>query len=775
MSSQTGIIFQVDTDKILNILTSEIYDSPLALLRENLQNAYDAVRMRFVPFGAPLSDGKIDLTISGNTITITDNGIGMNETVLTDNFWKPGSSGKRSDDARRAGVVGTFGIGAMANFGVSTQVTVRTRAIDAQETLISSAERAKLKIAEKCISLDRVKDDSPVGTTVTVHLLPAKVISPEQARRYLEPYVEFLPVPVYLNGQNISGKSMESRLPLTGRTLTTSGVEANLADATASAQFHIRLDQNGQVLIMVTNVRLAGVPIDGSLLLLQNGGQLMGLRSYFGLAPIPCASAYQFGGFANLSFLQPTAGREAVSRDSIDQVARIIALADRAASEFLSDSPESDKNTAFMQWLVTHGRQNLAKHVTIRIQPDNIDIPLSELKPRIGSRVAHYYTGSDPQTIQTFSGHGTCLFQIAQGNPRRGVQLHWLQQIGVQQIPDSPRILRTYKGSEMGYGEGSIIVRSTSILRDDYLVPDIEVLLSDISHGVSVLPLQVDGHLVVHLAKASPLLPPLLQVLKDDYQYFPDFMKDFVRNQVYPRIQQFVPSSTRQGVDALRKILERNRELYRYEETETGELESMLQDLLPTATMAEIVQKAQTTMRVQTQRVTQSQVGTVENVIPDVAKSPSPEPASQGEPENEFSPRPPILREEITSDMKILIADAKYPQLNNFSLLLGLSDRLMREYADFFRTPHTTRILWGGHRVIYIFSEPTGRLSLYYDVELREPLEESAAGGALFPTTTLITKKRIFVPVPDPLVDAFKITAGPREFYVRFDLLVASD
>jgi len=125
--------------------------------------------------------------------------------------------------------------------------------------------------------------------------------------------------------------------------------------------------------------------------------------------------------------------------------------------------------------------------------------------------------------------------------------------------------------------------------------------------------------------------------------------------------------------------------------------------------------------------------------------------------------------------MKILVADTKYPQLNNFSLLLGLSDRLMREYADFFRTPHTTRILWGGHRVIYIFSEPTGRLSLYYDVELREPLEESAAGGALFPTTTLITKKRIFVPVPDPLVDAFKITAGPREFYVRFDLLVAGE
>jgi hypothetical protein len=38
------------------------------------------------------------------------------------------------------------------------------------------------------------------------------------------------------------------------------------------------------------------------------------------------------------------------------------------------------------------------------------------------------------------------------------------------------------------------------------------------------------------------------------------------------------------------------------------------------------------------------------------------------EDETEFSPHPPILREEITSEMKTLLADVKYPQLNNFSL-----------------------------------------------------------------------------------------------------------
>ena len=53
-------------------------------------------------------------------------------------------------------------------------------------------------------------------------------------------------------------------------------------------------------------------------------------------------------------------------------------------------------------------------------------------------------------------------------------------------------------------------------------------------------------------------------------------MKDFVRVQIYPKIQQFVPSSTRDGVDALRKLLQRNRELYRYEETDLGDLEGIL-------------------------------------------------------------------------------------------------------------------------------------------------------------------------------------------------------
>lgn len=65
----------------------------------------------------------------------------------------------------------------------------------------------------------------------------------------------------------------------------------------------------------------------------------------------------------------------------------------------------------------------------------------------------------------------------------------------------------------------------------------------------------------------------------------------------------------------------------------------------------------------------------------------------------------------------------------------------------------------------------TGALSLYYDIELKTPLDSEQTGGSMFPTTTIVTKNRIFVPVPKELEAAFQIPAGEKEFYVRFDTI----
>ena len=166
------IAFDVETSRVLQILSSEIYDSPKAFLRENVQNAYDAILMRCTAENVGLEAKEIAITVEPNRLTVSDNGIGMTETVLAENFWKAGSSGKRSELAQRAGVIGTFGIGAMANFGVCTSLRVETRHIESDVTLVTSVRRVDLRIAQDCVDLERRDDDRESGTRIVAELDP---------------------------------------------------------------------------------------------------------------------------------------------------------------------------------------------------------------------------------------------------------------------------------------------------------------------------------------------------------------------------------------------------------------------------------------------------------------------------------------------------------------------------------------------------------------------------------------------------------------------------
>jgi molecular chaperone HtpG len=768
-----GIVFQVETSRVLSILATEIYDSPLALLRENVQNAYDAVRMRFAKSGTLKDGGQISITLDGETLTISDNGIGMTETVLRENFWKAGSSGKNSGEARKAGVVGTFGIGAMANFGVCRTLTVETRAEGSEKLLISIAERDSLKIAEECISFESIDSNRDVGTVLTVELDPNSLIAADKAKAYLRSYVGLLPVPVYFNEDLISQQKMESLLNVDRRSFKPLGtIDVRHDPFVVSCK--VQSDSNGQVMVNLTNIRMGGTQVEGSLALLQSGGQLMGLRSYFGLAPAPVSGVYQFGGWANLSFLRPTAGREALSRESIDHVGSLVRCAEYAASNKLSKTDLADRNTSFIQWIANNDKWEFADKITIHALPDDTDMELGKIKKFVGKKPVQYYSGSDRHIINTFANEGSVLLQIGQNQSRRRVQLHVLKTLKIGEVPNSVQVTRLYEPEDLTSSEASVLLRIAAVIRDDYLIPDVDAVFVDMSHGVTVKAEKVGERLRIQLARLSAIIQPVLEMRERAPEVFGQIMKDFVRNHIYRSVQEYVPSSTRGGVDALRKTLLRNRELYRYEDSELGDLEGVLGDYLSGNTsLTEVVNRRRAGgwgggWSGQSQRVSSEQVGSIEAVVPDVVELGVVEGEKEGE---EYEAAPPILRDTISSDMKILTTDETYPQLNGFGTFLGLSDRLMQTESPFFRTPHTTRIIWAGHRVIYIFTNVTGELSMYYDIELRDPLEQKSAGGGTFATTTLITKKRIFIPVPTALADEFRVDTGSREFFVRFDLL----
>ena len=123
------------------------------------------------------------------------------------------------------------------------------------------------------------------------------------------------------------------------------------------------------------------------------------------------------------------------------------------------------------------------------------------------------------------------------------------------------------------------------------------------------------------------------------------------------------------------------------------------------------------------------------------------------------------------ADKKLLVVDQPSSSLNDFQMFIAISDRAFKAEYAFFTVPHTTRIIWGGRRIIFILTHPSSTFSLYYDIELFEDIGGNAVGG-VFPTTTIITKNRIFILIPLGLKQFFDLKGrGKREFHVRFDTI----
>lgn len=760
------IAFDVETSRILEILSSEIYDSPRAFLRENVQNAYDAILMRCTAQGLPVAERRIEITVEKSRLVVRDDGIGMTEEVLKQNFWKAGSSGKKSELAQRSGVIGTFGIGAMANFGVSTALRVETRHIESNMTLISTARREDLRIAQDCIDLERVADERGPGTIITADLDPAHPIDEAAACEYLKQYVRFLPVPVLVNRRLISQEAYEDTLA--GKAAGFEQLSSRkISRGELSGTLQTSINAQDRVLARLTHISLSGNPISGQIFLSQQGGQTLGFRNLFGLAPIPVSSHYGFGGFVNLDILHPTAGREALSRESIQHVANLVAMIEAEVSNDLAGNPATDKNEQFQNYILANGLIALARNIRIAVLPSREEVPLGDVKSYQPSKTQHFYEGRDPTILQRFASEQANLFHVSQTNPRRKLQLRFLREIvQIQQVPEHTIVDRIPAG-DLTFEEAMFLVRLRGVLLDDYLMPDIDAAFATISHGVAIHAEPKDGLLRISIARNMPAVAMVVECYKTAREVFDGFVKDFVRAHLYPHIREHVPSSTKQGRDALYRRLKENRELFRYEMSDFGAVESLLADFLSgKADFDQVLQASGRRVTAQRQEVRKDQVGTVEEEFPDIVQAEGDAPLR-----NVFEPAPPIMRVHLASDKKVLTVATELPKLNGFQMFLALSERLTKSDGEFLHWPHTTKLMWGSHRVTYIFTDATGGLTLYYDIELKEPLETGQTGGAMFPTTTIVTKNRIYVPVPKALEPAFQIANGAKEFYVRFDTI----
>lgn len=131
--SETAHTFQVDLRGLVDLLSHHLYSSPRVYLRELLQNAVDAITARQAL--TPDAPGTITVT-TGDTLTVTDTGVGLTEADVHRFLATIGRSSKRTADgaldgsgldAARGDFIGQFGIGLLACFVVADEITVLSR------------------------------------------------------------------------------------------------------------------------------------------------------------------------------------------------------------------------------------------------------------------------------------------------------------------------------------------------------------------------------------------------------------------------------------------------------------------------------------------------------------------------------------------------------------------------------------------------------------------------------------------------------------------------
>ena len=123
-----------------------------------------------------------------------------------------------------------------------------------------------------------------------------------------------------------------------------------------------------------------------------------------------------------------------------------------------------------------------------------------------------------------------------------------------EKIKDKPQVLKKYAQEEYANDELSFVLSISCILEDDYALKSPEVKFADLTHGLSLMAtLSSEGAVEIAIQRHHPSIAPVLECYNVSRETFMGFVKDYVRNYIYPQIRQWVPSSTKDGADDFRK------------------------------------------------------------------------------------------------------------------------------------------------------------------------------------------------------------------------------
>lgn len=184
--------FKSSSKKVLDMMINSIYTNKDIFLRELISNASDALdKLSYLALtdkSINILPSSLEINIKANkedrTLTISDNGLGMNEEDLENNLGIIAESGslkfkEDNKDSKDAEIIGQFGVGFYSAFMVAKKVEVFSRKYNENDGFLWSSEGADGYTISKC-----AKEN--IGTTIKLYLKDDT--DEENYTNYLEEY-----------------------------------------------------------------------------------------------------------------------------------------------------------------------------------------------------------------------------------------------------------------------------------------------------------------------------------------------------------------------------------------------------------------------------------------------------------------------------------------------------------------------------------------------------------------------------------------------------------
>jgi molecular chaperone HtpG len=207
--SEEKLSFQAEVSRLLDIVANALYSNKEIFLRELISNASDACdRLRYLGLTDPsltAADPELAIVLASDkktgTLTITDNGVGMNREEMVENLGTIARSGtaqfleEMENKKDGAGLIGKFGVGFYSAFMVADKVVVETRKAgeDTGWRWVSEGQ-GEFSIAESDAAPSR-------GTRITLHIKKdqKEFLDPTRLRQVIKTYSDHIAVPIRLD------------------------------------------------------------------------------------------------------------------------------------------------------------------------------------------------------------------------------------------------------------------------------------------------------------------------------------------------------------------------------------------------------------------------------------------------------------------------------------------------------------------------------------------------------------------------------------------------